>query len=191
MGQFKADIIPAINLDFGYDYTQLATQAWENGQYFQAALYELNATCEMLYDGLLAYQGGKTLDSVVKATSMLSGTLASLSSSSTVVLGRYEEGACGGYTKMADTIGAKYFQLPSKLYSVFEKIKIGDSNLAKIINEKWLDGVIKSGARILLNSDPNNPPKGTSYSMEIEKLSKDFNFVKTIEQGIECWEAIR
>ena len=114
MDQFKADITPAINLDFGYDYTQLAAQAWENGEYLKASLYEIDATCELLYDGLLAYEGAKTLDSVVKATSMLSGTLASLSPSSTVVLGKYEGGACGGYTKMADTIGAKCFQLPSK-----------------------------------------------------------------------------
>ena len=85
--QFKADITPAINLDFGYDYTQLAAQAWENGEYLKASLYEIDATCEMLYDGFLAYEGAKTLDSVVKATSMLSGTLASLSPSSTVVLG--------------------------------------------------------------------------------------------------------
>ena len=44
---------------------------------------------------------------------------------------------------MADTIGAKCFQLPSKLYNVLEKIKVVDLILGKIINEKWLDGVNK------------------------------------------------
>ncbi len=192
--QFKADITPAINLDFGYDYTQLAAQAWENGEYLKASLYEIDATCEMLYDGLLAYGGAKTLDSVVKATLMLSGTLASLSPSSTVVLGKYNTGVCGGYTKMADTIGAKCFQLPSKLYNVLEKIKVGDSNLGKIINEKWLDGVIKSGVRILLNSNPNtiSPDDTSAYALEISKLKEaGFNFVKTMVQGVECWEAIQ
>lgn len=54
---------------------------------------------------------------------------------------RYSEGACGGCTKMAEKIGGSYFQIPSKMFNVLEKIKIGNSNLGKIINEKRLDGV--------------------------------------------------
>ena len=91
---------------------------------------------------------------------------------------------------MADTIGAKCFQLPSKLYNVLEKIKVGDSNLGKIINEKWLDGVIKSGSRILLNSNPSDAKKNTAYYMEVQKLLKaGYDFVKTTVKGVECWEA--
>lgn len=54
---------------------------------------------------------------------------------------RYSEGTCGGCTKMAEKIGGSYFQIPSKMFNVLEKIKIGNSNLGKIINEKRLDGV--------------------------------------------------
>ena len=60
-----------------------------------------------------------------------------------------------------------------------------------MINEKWLDGVMKSGARILLNLDPAKAEKGTSYFMEIQKLNNDYIFVPTIIDGIECWEAIK
>ena len=190
--QFKADVIPAINLDFGYDYTQYAAYAWNNGKYFQAALYELDATCEMAYDLFFAYEGAKVLSATIKAGVMLKTTLSALSSSSTVVLGKYAEGSCGGYTKMAEKIGASYFQLPSKLFNVLEKIKLGNSNLGNYFNEKWLDGVINSGARILLNYDPSQATEGTAYYMEIQKLyEQGYDFIKTVEQGIECWEAIK
>lgn len=43
--------------------------------------------------------------------------------------------------KWLKKIGGSYFQIPSKMFNVLEKIKIGNSNLGKIINEKRLDGV--------------------------------------------------
>ena len=190
--QFKADVIPAINLDFGYDYTQYAANAWNDGKYFHAALYELDATCEMAYDLLFAYGGAKAVAATIKAGIMLKTTLSALSSSSTVVLGRYSEGSCGGYTKMADKIGASYFQLPSKLFNVLERIKVGNSNLGNFFNEKWLNGVINSGARILLNFDPSEATEGTAYYNEIQKLyEQGYNFIKTVEKGVECWEAVK
>ena len=136
--------------------------------------------------------GAKAVNAIIKAGSMLKNTLSALSSSSTVVLGRYSEGSCGGYTKMADKIGASYFQLPSKVFNVLEKIKSGDSNLGKIINNKWLNGVIDSGARILLNSDPSKAPAGSAYAMEVQKLAENgYKFEKVVEKGIECWEATK
>ena len=190
--QFKADVTPSINLDFGYDYTQYARNAWKSGNYLFAAIYELDATCEMVYDGILAYGGAKVLDTTIKAGVMLKTTLSALSSSSTVVLGRYAEGSCGGYTKMADKLGATYFQLPDKMFKLLDKIKMGSSNLGKIINEKWLDGVMKSGAKILLNFNPEEAPKGSAYAMEMSKLKDNgYEFVKTCVEGIECWEAIK
>ena len=54
--QFKTDINPAVNLDFGYDYIQYASYAWSNGKYFKAVIYELDATCEMAYDLFFAYE---------------------------------------------------------------------------------------------------------------------------------------
>ena len=190
LAQFKTDILPAVNLDFGYDYTQYAAKAWNDGHYFNAAIYELDATCELLYDGIFAYVGAQSISAVIKAGTMLKTTLSALSSSSTVVLGRYAEGSCGGYTKMADKIGATYFQLPSKLFNALEKIKIGESNLGKIINERWLDGVINSGAKILLNYDPEKAPAGSAYAMEVQKLAANgYEFSKTIVKGVECWEA--
>ena len=62
------------------------------------------------------------------------------------------------------------------------------------MNEKWLDGVIKSGARILLNSNPNtiSPDDTSAYALEISKLKEaGFNFVKTMVQGVKYWEAIQ
>jgi len=189
---FKSDVLPAVNLDFGYDYTQYASQSWNNGKYLEATMYELDATCEIVYDAFLAYGGAKAVNAIIKAGSMLKNTLSALSSSSTVVLGRYSEGSCGGYTKMADKIGASYFQLPSKVFNVLEKIKSGDSNLGKIINNKWLNGVIDSGARILLNSDPSKAPAGSAYAMEVQKLAENgYKFEKVVEKGIECWEATK
>ena len=42
---------------------------------------------------------------------------------------RYSEGTCGGCTKMAEKIGGSYFQIPSKMFNVLEKIKIADEIL--------------------------------------------------------------
>ena len=190
--QFKADIMPAVNCDFGFDYTQYAANAWANKNYFTAVLYELDATCEMAYDLLACYGGTKALGAIIKASAMLKTTLSALSPSSTVVLGRYSEGTCGGYTKMADKLEASYFQLPDKIFKILEKVKVGESNLGKIINEKWLDGVVNSSARILLNFNPSDAKKGTAYYMEVQKLTKEgYDFVKTTVKGIECWEAIK
>ena len=76
--------------------------------------------------------------------------------------------------------------------TIVEKIKIGNSNLGKIINEKWLDGVIESGARILLNSDPTKAPANSTYAMEVQKLAENgYEFVKTIVKEVECWEGIK
>ena len=189
---FITDLKAATNLDFGIDYYLYATDSWNNKNYFSWATCTISFYCEATYNTLFAYGGAKVLDAAVKAISMLGTTLAALSSSSTVVLGRYAEGSCGGYTKMAEKIGASYFQLPSTIYNVLEKVKIGDSNLGKIINEKWLDGVINSGARILLNYDPSKAPILSAYRMEIQKLSDNgYDFIKTTVKGIECWEAIK
>ena len=65
--QFKADVKPALNMDFGYDYAQYAVQAWNNGQYFKATIYELDATCEIAYDLFACYVGAKFLGTVIKA----------------------------------------------------------------------------------------------------------------------------
>ena len=105
---------------------------------------------------------------------------------------RYSEGTCGGCTKMAEKIGGSYFQIPSKMFNVLEKIKIGNSNLGKIINEKWLDGVIELGARILLNSDPTKAPANSAYVMEVQKLAENgYEFVKAVVKEVECWETIK
>ncbi len=194
--QFKDDLSFAFktdfNFDFGLDWTQYAAQAWDNGDYLNFAVCEINATLEMGMDLIACYGGAKAVSATIKAGIMLKTTLSALSSSETVVLGRYAEGSCGGYTKMADKIGASYFQLPSKIFNILEKVKIGDSNLGKIINEKWLDGVINSGARILLNYNPEKAPAGSAYAMEVQKLAeKGFEFIKTTVKGIECWEAVK
>ena len=89
----------------------------------------------MLYDGLLTYEEAKTLDSVKSnfdAFRYISIIITFFNS----CFRKIWRGACGGYTKMADTIGEKCFQLPSKLYNVLEKIKVVDLILGKIINEK-------------------------------------------------------
>ena len=183
------DVLPAINLDFGRDYTQFAKQAWNNGNVFQAALYELDAACEMVYDLQAAYVGALALDATINGANMIAGTIAALNSNSTVVLGKYSSGACGGYTKMAEEIDAKCFQIPNKLYNVIERVGLGTK-----INEKWLDGVINSGARILLNSDPTKITKNdpSAYGMEINHLREaGYGFVQIVEKGINCWEAIK
>ncbi len=189
---FLSDFKAATNLDFGRDYLYSARNSLNNGNYFSWINLELSATCEIIYDGLFAYNGAKFVDILVKTGLMLNKTLSALSSSSTVVLGRYAEGSCGGYTKMADKLGVSYFQLPDKMFKVLEKINVGNSNLGKIINEKWLDGVMKSGARILLNSNPDNAPKGSAYEMEMLKLKENgYKFLTTCVEGIECWEAVK
>ena len=78
------------------------------------------------------------------------------------------------------------------MFKLLEKINIGNSNLGKIINEKWINGVINSNARILLNFDPENAPEGSAYAMEVIKLKEnEYKFVKTCVEGIECWEATK
>ena len=186
--QFKNDITPAINLDFGADYARSAADSWSKGNYLQAAVYELDAACEMVYDGLLAYGGAKAVDATIKGSAMLIGTAASLSQNSTVVLGKYTSGACGGYTKMADQIGGKCFQVPQGIFKLLEKVGLGEK-----FNSAWLKGVMDSGARILLNSNPNIKPGDTSaYAMEIRTMQEaGYKFVATIEKGVKCWEAVK
>ena len=55
----KASFKAISNLDFGFDYAQCAVQAWRNGNYFKSAVYELDATCEMVLDFYLVYTGAK------------------------------------------------------------------------------------------------------------------------------------
>ena len=55
----------------------------------------------------------------------------------------------------------------------------------------WLEKVMSSGSRILLNSNPFDSYKG-SYGMEIETLrSAEYGFVETVVKGIKCWEAVK
>lgn len=176
----------SLNCDFGRDYCNYATQAWNNKHYLAACIYELDATSECMLDLGLAYGGAKAVGALVKAAPMLYGTLASLSSSSTVVLGKYDSGSCGGYTKMADKIGGKVFCLPDGLYKALNKLGVAEK-----VNSAWLNGVVKSGARILLNSDPMKAmDTETAYGMEMRALSETHTFKPVIEKGIECWEAI-
>ena len=185
---FITDLKDATNLDFGIDYYLYATDSWNNKNYLSWATCTISFYCEATYNTLFAYGGAKFLDTALKAISMLGTTLAALSSSSTVVLGKYNSGACGGYTKMADKIGAKYFQIPDLMYKVLDKINLGEK-----LNSAWLNGVMESGARILLNSDPYKALEtNTAYGMEIRALQDSgYKFISTIEQGIECWEAIK
>ena len=67
--QFKADVKPAFNLDFGRDYIQFAIDAWNNGQYFTAAIYELDAACEMVYDLYACYAAAEFVGGAVTAAS--------------------------------------------------------------------------------------------------------------------------
>ena len=191
--QFKSDLTFAVNTNFnfdlGYDCSQYATYAWNNSNYLNAAVWELAGTLEMCFDLITCYAGAKAIGVLAKAIPMLYGTLASLSSSSTVVLGKYSGGAEGGYAKIANKIGAKCFQLPDKLYSLLQKFGLGEK-----INSAWLNGVIKSGARILLNSDPNQISSSdkSSYAMEIRELLKEgYHFVETVVNDVSCWEAIK
>ncbi|EMB24171.1 hypothetical protein [Treponema denticola] len=83
-------------------------------------------------------------------------------------------------------------KLGDSLEKLNGKIKIGNSNLGKIINEKRLDGVIESGARILLNSDPTKATANSAYAMEVQKLAENgYEFVKTVVKEVECWEGIK
>ncbi len=52
---FLTDFKAATNLDFGRDYLYSARNSWNNGNYFSWINLELSATCEIIYDGLLAY----------------------------------------------------------------------------------------------------------------------------------------
>ena len=179
----------SLNLDFGRDYSEIAVQNFKNGHPVWGTIHILDSTCEMIYDTVAAYMGAVALDASITGIGMIGGTIAALNSNSTVVLGKYSSGACGGYTKMAEKLGAKSFQLPNKVYTVLEKVGLGSK-----INEKWLNGVINSGARILLNSDPTKvTPKDTSaYGMEINHLrNAGYEFIETVEKGIECWEATK
>lgn len=55
----------AINLDFGRDYLYAAQEAWENGNYLSWINLELGATCEIVYDCILAYDGAKLLSGAI------------------------------------------------------------------------------------------------------------------------------
>ena len=56
----------------------------------------------------------------------------------------------------------------------------------------WLEKVMDSGSRILLNFSPWEEFKGNSYNMEIQTLHKaGYDFVETIVNGIKCWEAVK
>lgn len=72
----------------------------------------------------------------------------------------------------------------------YKNFTISNSNLAQIINYYWLQGVINSGARILLNFNPNQAPINSAYAMEIQILSNNFTFQEIEYFGIKCWEAI-
>ena len=194
--QLKDDVLSTLyhisNFDFGSDFSRFVELEWTNKNYLLAAGWELACALEMTLDVLLCYKGAQVIGALSEALPMLYGTIAALNPNSTVVLGRYSEGSCGGYTKMAEKLGANYFQLPDKMFKLLEKINIGNSNLGKIINEKWINGVINSNARILLNFDPENAPEGSAYAMEVIKLKEnEYKFVKTCVEGIECWEATK
>lgn len=51
---------------------------------------------------------------------------------------RYSEGTCGGCTKMAEKIGGSYFQIPSKMFNVLEKIKLEILILEKLLMKNGL-----------------------------------------------------
>ena len=74
------------------------------------------------------------------------------------------------------------------MYKLLEKFGIGEK-----LNSAWLNGVMNSGARILLNSDPTAALEtNTAYGMEMRVLQDaGYKFIKTVEQGIECWEALK
>jgi hypothetical protein len=173
----------AVNLDFGRDYMGLAQANFSEGEYGTAALMVADAIFEATYDMLGAYAGASLVGNIGVPTT---GALASvgIGTDATVVLGKYNSGAFGGYVKMAENIGAAYFQLPSKLYAIFDKI-----GLAGKINTAWLQMVANSGTRILLNSDPTTATG--AYGVEIQTLSKTHEFVEVMIEGIKCWEAIQ
>ncbi len=189
----KAAVYPnirnAFNLDFGRDYATMAVENFKNGHLFWGSIQMLDSACEIVYDLAAAYVGAVFVDASITGISMVGGTIAALNSNSTVVLGKYSSGSCGGYTKMAEKIGAKCFQLPDKLYNALEKFGLGSK-----INEKWLSGVVNSGSRILLNSDPAKITSTDSspYGMEINYLrDAGYHFIETVEKGIECWEVAK
>jgi hypothetical protein len=104
----------------------------------------------------------------------------------TIVLGKYSSGIMNGYREMAAAVNAKVFSMPSAIYGVLNKLGI-----ASKVNMAWLSNVASSGARILLNTDPNGKLSG-AYADEINFLSSSgFKFFQVIENGIKCWEAIK
>lgn len=52
---FIADLKAACNLDFGRDYISAAQNAWNNKDYLGFVSCEISASCEIIYDALIAY----------------------------------------------------------------------------------------------------------------------------------------
>ncbi len=61
----------ATNLDLGFDYSQVATQAWPNGNYLTAAAYEVGASLEVIMDVGIAYYSAGVFGGVVEGVKTL------------------------------------------------------------------------------------------------------------------------
>jgi len=71
VSEIEAGFKATFNLDFGFDYTQYAAQAWNNGNYGMFVMHEIAATCEMAFDLGVAYLGAQALGAFVSAPSKL------------------------------------------------------------------------------------------------------------------------
>jgi RHS repeat-associated protein len=171
----NATLVNAINLDFGMDYIDLAKANISEGEYGTAAVMVTDAIFEAAYDYLGAFKGASAIGKAL--------AFVGIGTNAIIVLGKFKSGAFGGYVKMAKKINASYFQLPSKLYDILDK-----KGIAERINKAWLQIVSGSGARILLNTDPQFATG--PYGKEIEVVSKNYEFVEIIIEGVKCWEAI-
>ena len=178
-----------------------AAECFDNGQWGLGVAHDVAGVAAGVFT--LATLGGTGEASFGERTSVaaigparmalakkIGNTIASsINADSTVVLGKYSGGAVGGYLKMADAlnksgISIKVFSLPALVYTAFEKLGIG-----RAVNMAWLGKVEDSGARILLNTDPNGELSGAFAEEVLSLKNAGFKFVETIINGMKCWEA--
>jgi len=101
------------------------------------------------------------------------------------VLGKYDNNAPTGYTKVAKDMGAQYFELNNydELAEIYSRDEIWK------INKKFLDIQMSSGQEIYLSHNPfEYIKKNDFYSNELRYLAE--NEYKFIREG-DLWRAVR
>ena len=137
------------NLDFGYDYTQMASQAWSAGNYFQAAIYELDASCEMVLDLGLAYFGAELIGNVIADTPSTSlGIVANSNATTNTAQVSNVSNRCAELGSKLDyllgkaTGNAHNIARSAAMKKSLENIGLGDSNFTRAYLTNYFNKVL-------------------------------------------------